>query len=275
MERSLRHHGEWTHALPLPVSSRLERTVTPSRHPRKTPSRGHSVADQELQALLGLPLFEGLDFGLLERLARQCTLQAFSKNQEVAGATDMAWGFHFLVAGHAKVQLETPGGRKKVVEIVGPGSNFDECMPVQAPGQNLRVIAVGATRVLSVSREVMLAELQAYPALAMRFIHSMSKRMGQLLVELNSHVSDNAMQRFVRYIANQLVPGDAAAVSDCVTVTLPAGKAIVASRLSLSPEYFSRMLRQLETENLIAVEHRNIVIPSLQRLVAAHGPQYA
>jgi hypothetical protein len=35
------------------------------------------------------------------------------------------------------------------------------------------------------------------------------------------------------------------------------------------------MLRQLETENLIAVEHRNIVIPSLQRLVAAHGPQYA
>lgn len=272
-ERVLSQHGNWTNAVFLQTSG-MDRVMTPSRY-TKVHARSRSASpQQELGALRELPLFEGLDFGVLERLARHCRLHTLSKNQEIVGSADMATDFHFLVMGHAKVQLETPGGRKKVVEIVGPGCNLDECMPVQAPWQNLRVIAVGASRVLSVPREIVFEALQAYPALAMRFIQSMSLRMGQLLVELNSHISDNAMQRFVRYIVHQLVPADAAANGAPVTVTLPAGKAIVASRLSLSPEYFSRMLRQLETEQLIAVDNRSITIPDLSRLIAAYGPQY-
>lgn len=272
-ERALRRHGDWTNAVLLQTTPRMDRTVTPSRY-TKVHARSASP-QQELYALRDLPLFEGLDFAVQERLARHCTLYALAKNQEIVGSADMAQDFYFLVAGHAKVQLETSGGRKKVVEIVGPGCNLDECMPVQVPLQNLRVIAVGASRVLRVPRAVVFAELQAHPALALRIIHSMSRRMGQLLVDLSSHISDNAMQRFVRYIVHQLVPADAVDSHAPITVTLPAGKAIVASRLSLSPEYFSRMLRQLETEQFIAVSNRSITIFDLSRLMAAYGPQYA
>lgn len=273
-ERALRRHGDWTNAALLQTTPHMDRIVTPSRY-TKVHSRGRSASpQQELYALRDLPLFEGLDFGLQERLAYHCTLHTFSKNQAIAGSADMATDFHFLVAGHAKVQLETTDGRKKVVEIVGPGCNLDECMPVQAPLQNLQVIAVGACRVLRAPRGAVLNELQAHPALALRFIHSMSRRMGQLLGDLSSHISDNAMQRFVRYIVHQLVPAEAVDSHAPITVTLPAGKAIVASRLSLSPEYFSRMLRQLETEQLIAVSNRSITIASLPRLIAAYGPKY-
>ncbi len=49
-------------------------------------------------------------------------------------------------------------------------------------------------------------------------------------------------------------------------VSLPVSKAAIASRLSLTPEYFSRVLNELETAGLIHVDKRDIHIPDTARL---------
>lgn len=274
-EHPLIRQGDWTSAVLLPHIPSLD-TNSSSHRLRRIYSRNRgSTFQQELTALRGVPLFQDLDFDVQERMAHFCTLHAHSKNQEIGGSSGMVNSFHFLVTGYAKLQMENPRGRSKIVDIVGPGSNLDEYIPMQTPGHNLRVIAVGASRVLRVPRNVVLEALQVYPALALRFIDSMSRRMGQLLQELNSHVSESAMQRFVRYVVQKLVPQTALEKDEPVTITLPVGKAVVASRLSLSPEYFSRMLRQLERDQLITVENRNIAIPSVSKLVYKFGPAFA
>ena len=56
------------------------------------------------------------------------------------------------------------------------------------------------------------------------------------------------------------------------TVELPVSKGTLASRLSLTPEYFSRVLRELEEAGLILVEGRRIHIPAVERLAAYPGP---
>jgi len=43
-------------------------------------------------------------------------------------------------------------------------------------------------------------------------------------------------------------------------------KAMVASLLSLTPEYFSRVLHDLEAQGLIAIDRRDIRIPQPRRL---------
>jgi CRP-like cAMP-binding protein len=53
-----------------------------------------------------------------------------------------------------------------------------------------------------------------------------------------------------------------------LSVTLPVSKAVLASRLSMTPEYFSRVLRELESQGLIAVDRREITIPDPARLTA-------
>jgi len=50
------------------------------------------------------------------------------------------------------------------------------------------------------------------------------------------------------------------------TVSLPASKATISSRLSLTPEYFSRVLHELETQGLIEIDGRNIRILDARRL---------
>lgn len=51
------------------------------------------------------------------------------------------------------------------------------------------------------------------------------------------------------------------------TAVLPVSKATIASRLSLTPEYFSKMLHELEDEKLIVIDKRNIHIVSAQKLM--------
>ena len=73
------------------------------------------------------------------------------------------------------------------------------------------------------------------------------------------------MQRLIGYLLrdvediNTTQPGG-------VTVSLPVSKATVASRLSLTPEYFSRVLHELEAEQLIEIDKREIRILDVKRL---------
>jgi CRP-like cAMP-binding protein len=57
-----------------------------------------------------------------------------------------------------------------------------------------------------------------------------------------------------------------------VTVSLPATKATIASRLSLTPEYFSRVLHELSSAGLIEVDRRDVRIPDAARLAEYQMP---
>ena len=49
-------------------------------------------------------------------------------------------------------------------------------------------------------------------------------------------------------------------------VALPVAKAVLASRLNLTPEHFSRVLHELAEQGLIGIDGRNIEIRDLERL---------
>jgi len=66
-------------------------------------------------------------------------------------------------------------------------------------------------------------------------------------------------------VVSEIEGGDPARATT-LTVSLPVSKASVASRLSLTPEYFSRVLRELETQGLIAIDKRDIRVLDVQRL---------
>jgi len=58
--------------------------------------------------------------------------------------------------------------------------------------------------------------------------------------------------------------------SNAAEITLPAAKNLIASRLNLTQEHFSRILHDLAAAGLIEVDRRVIRIPDLQRL-RSHG----
>ncbi|MET0917261.1 MAG: helix-turn-helix domain-containing protein, partial [Burkholderiales bacterium] len=59
-----------------------------------------------------------------------------------------------------------------------------------------------------------------------------------------------------------------ATAGSSVTVTLGVSKGILASRLNLTPEHFSRILHDLSVTSLISVDGRQVRIPDIEKLRA-------
>ncbi len=70
---------------------------------------------------------------------------------------------------------------------------------------------------------------------------------------------------------DNLCPGYESGANLCAEVVLPAGKAVVASRLNLTPETFSRELRNLSRDGVISVERCTVLVHDTANLRAAAG----
>lgn len=99
-------------------------------------------------------------------------------------------------------------------------------------------------------------------------IAGMSMRLHQLVTDVESYSMQSGKQRIIGYLLREL-PDDAAGKD--VTVTLTTTKGVIASRLNLTQEHFSRILNELTEQGLIVVEGRRIHIPDLDRLRGYEG----
>ena len=208
------------------------------------------------------PLFRDLSGGELARIAAGTTQQAHERNRVLFRRGDACSGFHIVAYGMVKLAVGTPAGAEKVVEILGSGRSFGEAVMFTGQPYFVTATTLADTLLLHVSRDVLLREIDAEPQLARRMLAGLSMRLHMLVKDVEALTLHSAMQRVIGYLA---VLDDG---SDPARVTLPAQKALVASRLNLTPEYFSRILHDLAAEGLIRIEGRDIDIVDREALRA-------
>jgi CRP-like cAMP-binding protein len=163
----------------------------------------------------------------------------------------------------------TPQGAEKVVEIVTPGLSFGEALMFMEKPYVVMAQALADSLLLHVSKEAVFVELDRNPKLARRMLAGLSRRLHGLVGDVESYSLESGTQRVIGYLLRQ--DADSAAPSDSYTVKLPTSKAIVASRLNLTPEHFSRILHDLAEAQLISIEGRDVRILDAAKLRAYSG----
>jgi CRP-like cAMP-binding protein len=125
------------------------------------------------------------------------------------------------------------------------------------------------TMLLHVAKEAVFEELAREPDFAKKMLAGLSRRLHSLISDVESYSLQSGTQRVIGYLLRQ---DDAqAADSGATKLTLPVSKAIVASRLNLTPEHFSRILHDLQTLGLISVDGRDVHIVDVVRLRSYTG----
>ena len=91
-----------------------------------------------------------------------------------------------------------------------------------------------------------------------------SRRMHGLVKDIGADALHSGLQRVMGCLLRENE------VQGCDTgevfTVLPVSKATLASRVSLTPEYFSRVLHELEAHQLISIDRRDIHIIDAARL---------
>ena len=160
----------------------------------------------------------------------------------------------------------SPEKKKKVIELVGPGQSFAEALMFTGRSYILNAEALSNTLLLTVSKHAIVAEIERDPRFSMKMLAGISRRLHGLVHDIESGALHSGVQRVIGYLMRETEVQDCA-TGEVFTVSLPVTKATLASRLSLTPEYFSKVLRELEDQKLIEIDKRDIRIIDAKRLL--------
>ena len=196
----------------------------------------------------------------LARIAQGATEERHLRGERVFSRGDPCNGFHTVVVGQVKLFFTSPAGDEKVVELIGPGQSFGEALMFMDRPYIVGAQAVADTLLLHVSKDTVLKELECNPLFARRMLAGLSRRLHGLISDVESFSLRSATQRVIGYL---LKDED---LQDGYQITLAASKKLIASRLNLTPEHFSRVLHELAGHGLLSIDGRNITILSLERL---------
>jgi CRP-like cAMP-binding protein len=213
------------------------------------------------------PLFCVLSEEELCRLARGCQINYFAKGDLVFRIGEPCEAFHIVVTGQIKLFVVSATGQEKVIEILSPGQSFAEALMFLEKPYILSAQTLTDGIVVSVSKSVMFNEVLRDPRFSMHLLAGMSRRLHGLVQDVEGYALRSGMQRLIGYLLRDVESAADPSANTC-TVSLPASKATIASRLSLTPEYFSRVLHELESRRLIEIDKREIRILDLSALAA-------
>lgn len=218
-----------------------------------------------------LPLFDALSPDELCEVAAGSTLRRLARGEVVFRAGDPCNEFFVIVTGQVKLFMLAPSGQEKVVEVMGAGQSFGEAIMFTDRPYFLNSQALADSLLLSVSKQAVIAEIVRDHRFALRMLGGMSRKMHGLVRDVETYALHSGRQRVIRYLLRDQALDDAETAASH-TVSLPASKATISSRLSLTPEYFSRVLHELEAQGLIEIDGREIRIVDARRL-AEHEVQ--
>lgn len=234
-----------------------------------------------------LPLFQEMTQTELQRLAAGCRLNRLARGDNVFRVGEPCEEFHVTVMGQIKLFAVSPAGHEKVIELVGPGNSFAEAVMFAGRHYIINAQALTDSLLLTVSKAAVLSEIERDSRFAMRMLAGIARRLHGLVHDVEAYALHSGLQRVIGYLLRDL-PEDAALPASmtgtgngCASMcgheagtardfhlSLPVSKATIASRLSLTPEYFSRVLHELESQGLIKIDKRDIYIPDPSRLAS-------
>jgi len=215
--------------------------------------------------LATLPLFSSMREEELRRLATGCQLRRMERGKLIFRAGEPCNEFHVAVLGQVKLFAISPAGVEKVIELCGPGNSFAEAVMFMGAPYVVSAQTLTDSLILTVNKDTVFSEIAQNPDFSLRMLAGLSRRLHGLIKDVEAYALHSGVQRVIGYLLGDRMT-ESETASEAITVSLPVSKASIASRLSLTPEYFSRVLNELETAGLIHVDKRDIHIADTARL---------
>ena len=219
------------------------------------PVRDAHWAQREL--IVAEPLFSGLAPKLVNELIVASRVLELPAQGVLYGADELIREAFVLASGSAMRERLLPGGNTKVLEIAQAPQvlGLGELFGATHYGASCRVITHSIVAAIDVRR--LRAVIEQDRALSWRIVQALAQRQCAIEFDVTGHHSGaTGAQRILDYLLEQL--GEHVGLAGETTLVFSASKKIIAARIGMTPESFSRSLRQLSEQGLVVVEGRKV-----------------
>jgi CRP-like cAMP-binding protein len=207
-------------------------------------------------------LFSQLPEKIFEEVCGLAMLKRLACHSTLMHQGDPAKRFFLLVSGQIKLYRLTGEGQENLVEIIQPGQTFAEALLFsQARLYPVSATALKDSVLVSIEGSHYRNALEDQPKVCLAILASMSVHLHLRLRDIDTLTMASASRRVINFLFQERNP-----VSGLIV--LQVSKRLVASKLGIQPETFSRILHRLVDSGLIAMERRNISILAEEDLAA-------
>lgn len=202
-------------------------------------------------------LFSALDEAQFTRLTPAIKPVSVSADQHLFHFGDSINAFFLVCTGHVQLYRLAPNGEEKVIDIIQPGQSFAEALMFSDIGvYPVSAKAISDSELVSINMDAFRELVQQSTGLCLRLLGDMSRRLHNAVQEIERLTLQNASMRVIHFLL-QAAP-DSSALNYELQLETP--KHILASRLSVRPETFSRILQQLSRKGLIRVQGKSVLV---------------
>lgn len=215
--------------------------------------------DQGLTLARQHPLFESLSNNQFKRLVSGAHLHALDAGQPLFMQNETAERFYLIITGTVRLFRLHTDGREIIInvlksnEIVGEAAMFFDkpCYPVNANAEQ-------KAQLLSFSNRVYKELLETSSSTCFKVMGALACRLQSSLSEIETLTHQTATQRVVRFILGLIEEHNRD--KEQVEITLPIAKRLIAARLAMQPETFSRIIHDFRAQGLLEINGPTLLI---------------
>ncbi|MDH3663673.1 MAG: Crp/Fnr family transcriptional regulator [Alphaproteobacteria bacterium] len=229
--------------------------ITEQRFLRRTGLRMNDFA-----LLQRVPFLTGLKAAETYELLADATVREHSRGTLLFAREEPADRFFIILDGWVKLSRETRDGHESVIGLFSRGESFAEAAMFESETFPVDGTAIETTRLLTIPAGSFRRRLSERPELMFKLMGSMSKHMRGLVRQIEQLTARTSAQRLAGFLASL-----ARNAEPPVRLHLPVDKVLIAGRLGMQPETFSRALARLRRHG-VHVDGHDVAIDDLHHL---------
>lgn len=206
------------------------------------------VDSNDIERLRGLPLFAGLAGAALLQVLSDALVRKHKRHTHLFTQGQPVTHFYVVLTGWVKLYRVSKDGTETVLEIFGPGESFAEGAIHNQGGYPANAETIEDSRILEIPTSTFKRRLKEDPDLTMNMLTSMAVRLKNFVRRIERTGTKNTSQRVGVFLLRYSFPTEPG-LTQC-QFNLPYDKQLVAARLGMKPESFSRALIKLRAEGV-------------------------
>src|SRR5713226_6337290 len=127
-----------------------------------------------------IPLFSGLTREDIAKILGKLEEKSFDTGTTIFSQGDKGDAFYFIQSGAVQVVLESGGGRREAIAVLGPQDWFGEMALLSGEPRSATIITVKETTVWRLSREAWDELIEKHPTWLLHFCATLSKRLAHI-----------------------------------------------------------------------------------------------
>jgi len=187
--------------------------------------------------------------------------QTYEKGTTLFRQGELASSFFVVLSGWVKLFRITPDGLEVVINVFTTGDTFAEAVMFSGGRYPACAETVSRARLLRIEASVFRARIREKPELALSMLASASRHLKSLIGQIEQIKVRSAPQRIAEFLIGALPQG----AGGPTEIEFPFEKSLLANRLGMKPESFSRALAKLKHYG-VTVERETVIVADPAKL---------